>query len=92
MVGHVTPLHGYMRQTGAVMSHDTYQRLSEIKVPTLIIAGDADKLVPADNSRLIASQIPNSELVILENMGHGFNIEAADEVNDIILSFLRRHR
>lgn len=91
MVGHVTPLHGYMRQTGAVMGHDTYQRLSEIKVPTLIIAGDADKLVPVENSRLIASKIPNAELVILKNMGHGFNIEAADKVNDIILSFLGRH-
>lgn len=91
MVGHVTPPNGYMRQAAAIMGHDTYERLPEIKVPTLIIAGDADKLVPAENSRLMASRIPNAELVILEKMGHGFNIEAADIVNDTVLRFLKRH-
>jgi 3-oxoadipate enol-lactonase len=91
MVGHVTPLHGYMRQAAAIMGHDTYERLPEIKVPTMVIAGDADKLVPVENSRLIASRIPNAELVILEKMGHGFNIEASDVVNDTVLRFLRQH-
>ncbi|MGB8706660.1 MAG: alpha/beta hydrolase [Dehalococcoidia bacterium] len=91
MVGHITPLHGYMRQAGAIMGHDTYQRLPEIKVPTLVIAGDADKLVPVENSRLLASRIPNAELVILKNMGHGFNSEAADETNKVVLDFLKRH-
>jgi 3-oxoadipate enol-lactonase len=91
MAGHVTPPHGYVRQVGAIAGHDTYERLPDIKAPTLVIAGDADKLVPVENSRLIASRIPHAELVILPNMGHGFNIEAADEVNDIILDFLSRH-
>jgi 3-oxoadipate enol-lactonase len=91
MAGHVTPLHGYSRQVQAIMGHDTYQRLPEINVPTLVIAGDADKLVPVENSRIIASMIPNAELIILKNMGHGFNIEAADEVNRIVLQFLNRY-
>jgi 3-oxoadipate enol-lactonase len=91
MVGHVTPLHGYNRQAQAIMGHDTYERLPEISVPTLVIAGDADKLVPVDNSRIIASRIPNAELIVLTNMGHGFNIEAADEVNRIVLRFLNQH-
>ena len=92
MMEHSTPPHGYMRQAQAIMGHDTYERLSEIKVPTLVIAGDADKLVPIENSRILASRIPKAELVILKNMGHGFNIEAADETNKAILDFLRRHR
>jgi pimeloyl-ACP methyl ester carboxylesterase len=91
MVGHVTPLHGYVRQAGTIMGHDTYERLPGIKAPTLVIAGDADKLVPVENSRLIASRIPNAELETLKNMGHGFNIEAADEVNHVVLRFLNRH-
>jgi len=91
MVGHISPLHGYTRQVEAVIGHDTYERLPELNVPTLVIAGDADKLVPVENSRLIASRIPNAELVILEKMGHGFNIEAADTVNDTLLRFLKRH-
>ena len=91
MMEHVTPLHGYIRQAEAIMGHDTYERLSEIKAPTLVIAGDADKLVPVENSRLLASRIPHAELVILKNMGHGFNIEAADETSKAVLDFLRRH-
>jgi 3-oxoadipate enol-lactonase len=91
MAGHISPPHGYKRQVEAVVAHDTYERLPEIKVPTLVIAGDADKLVPPENSRIIASRIPQAELVILKNMGHGFNIEAADEVNSTVLRFLKRH-
>jgi len=91
MMEHPTPLHGYMRQAEAIMGHDTYERLPEIKVPTLVIAGDADKLVPIENSRILESRIPKAELVMLKNMGHGFNIEAADETNKAVLDFLRRH-
>jgi len=91
MMEHITPPHGYMRQVEAVIGHETYERLPEIKVPTLVIAGDADRLVPVENSRLIASRILKAELVILKNMGHGFNIEAADEVNKAVLRFLKRH-
>jgi pimeloyl-ACP methyl ester carboxylesterase len=91
MMEHPTPLHAYMRQAQAVMEHDTYERLPEIKVPTLVIAGDADKLVPIENSRILASRIPKAELIILKNMGHGFNIEAADETNKAVLDFLGSH-
>ena len=89
---YVTPLHGITRQGQAIAGHDTYERLPEIKAPTLVIAGDADTLVPVDNSRLLASRIPGAELAILENMGHLFCFEAADEANKIVLDFLRRHR
>jgi pimeloyl-ACP methyl ester carboxylesterase len=89
---YVTPLHGYMRQVEAIMGHDTYERLPEIKVPTLVIAGDADRLVPVENSRLLASRIPRAELVILKKMGHGFWVEAETEANKVVLDFLRRHR
>ncbi len=92
VVEYATPVHGYMRQTEAVMSFDTYDRLPQIKVPTLVISGAADRLLPVENSRLLASRIPNTELVILENMGHGFFIEAAEEASKTILDFLRRQR
>jgi len=90
-VAYVTPLHGYIRQAGAIMKHDTYERLPQIKAPTLVIAGAADRLVPVENSRILASRIPNAELVILENMGHFFSMEALEEANKAILDFLGRH-
>jgi len=92
VVEYITPLHVYRRQAEAVMGHDTYDRLPQIKAPTLVICGTADRLSPIENSRLLASRIPNAQLAILENMGHGFFIEAAEEVNKAILSFLERHR
>jgi 3-oxoadipate enol-lactonase len=82
---------GYRRQLGAAGTHDTYDRLPEIKLPTLVIAGDADALILAENSRIIASRIPDSELVILEGMGHGFYTEANEETARILTDFMKRH-
>jgi pimeloyl-ACP methyl ester carboxylesterase len=79
------------KQWPAVMSHDTYERLPEIKAPTLIIHGDADQIIPAENSRILASRIPGAELVIFKNTGHML-VEAGDELNRITLDFLKRHR
>jgi len=91
VVEYITPLHSYTRQAEAIMGYDTYDRLPNIKAPTLVIAGDGDRIVPVENSKLLASRIPGAELVILEKMGHGFFIEAADEASKIILDFMRRH-
>ena len=90
-VEYVTPLRGFMRQAEAITAHDTYNRLPQIKAPTLVIAGTADRLVPVENSRILASRIPNAELVILENMGHFFFMEALEEANKAILDFLGHH-
>jgi 3-oxoadipate enol-lactonase len=85
------PPHGATRQAEAILGHDTYERLPKIKLPTLVIAGDNDRLVPVENSRVLASKIPGAELAILKVVGHEFFIEAAEEVNKIILDFLGRH-
>jgi 3-oxoadipate enol-lactonase len=86
-----TPVHGYAHQAQAIAAHDTYERLPRIAAPTLVIVGDADRIIPAGNSKILASRIPDAELVILENAGHGFSGEAAAETTRIILDFLRRH-
>lgn len=88
---HPTPPHAYVRQGQAMMGHDTYDRLPKIKAPTLVMAGAADKLVPHENSRILASMIPNAELVILENAGHGFITDATEAAEKAVLGFLRRH-
>lgn len=73
----------------AVMGHDTLGRLHEIRVPTLVITGDADPLVPPQNSRLIAERIPGARLVEFPGLKHGFFLEAADRVNRTIVEFVR---
>lgn len=85
------PTHGEIRQKEAITGYETYDRLPEISAPTLVITGDADKIIPVENSKLLADRIPDAELVILKDVGHGFFIEAADEFNKTILDFLKRH-
>lgn len=87
-----TPLHGFQRQGQAIMRHDTYDRLPQVRVPTLVIAGSADRLIQVENSRLLAFRIAGAELVILENAGHGFITDAQEEASKAIMDFLRRHR
>jgi pimeloyl-ACP methyl ester carboxylesterase len=87
-----TPRHGAARQAEAVMGHDTYELLPRIKSPTLVIAGDNDRLIPVENSRILASRIPDAELVIIKGAGHEFFIEDAKEANRTILDFLGRHK
>jgi len=90
-VEYPTPLHGYRRQAQAIMAYNTYDRLPQIKAPTLVIAGSADRIVPAENSRILASRILNAELVILEDKGHFFWVDALEEASKAILDFLKRH-
>jgi 3-oxoadipate enol-lactonase len=87
-----TPDHGATRQAGAIMGHDTYGLLPKIELPALVIAGDHDRLIPVENSRILASRIPGAELAILKGVGHEFFIEDAEEVNKTVLDFLGRHK
>ena len=86
-----TPPPTMVSQGNALMTHDTYDHLPDIKAPTLVIAGSGDRQFPYENSKLLASRIPNAELAIIENAGHGFNSDSTEKASKIILDFLRRH-
>jgi 3-oxoadipate enol-lactonase len=75
-------------QVTAVMSHKATDRLSQITVPTLVITGDADRLIPPANSDILAREIPNARLVKLPGGSHGFNFETPDAFNREVLAFL----
>jgi pimeloyl-ACP methyl ester carboxylesterase len=59
-----------------------------IKVPTLIMVGENDRLTPPRLARLIHESIPGSRLVIVEGTGHYLPLERPDVVNSEILRFL----
>ncbi len=85
------PTYALQRQVMAVVRFNTYERLADIKTPTLIISGNEDTIVPPENSRILAEGIPDAELVELDGAGHGFLAEKAAAANKAVLSFLRRH-
>lgn len=79
---------GFYGQLQAAMGHDVWDGLPSIHVPTLVVHGDADLLVPPENGRLIASRIPGAELVLLPGAGHMLQADAGDAVRAAILAFL----
>jgi len=77
----------YMRQLNALMNFDTYDRLSQIKAPTLILHGKRDVLVPPENGHILAKAILNAKLVYFENSAHGL-VEEMEKVISVLLDFL----
>lgn len=75
----------------AVYKHDAYDRLPQIKCPTLVITGHDDLLISWENSRILAERIPGAELVILEPAGHCFWLEQPEQAGGAISRFIQSH-
>ena len=79
----------FFLQADACLTHDAYDRLNQIKAPTLVIGGEKDLSLGGDASREIAAKIPDAELRMYEQWGHGLYEEAKD-FNQVVLGFLRK--
>jgi pimeloyl-ACP methyl ester carboxylesterase len=66
-------------------------RLRELKLPVLLIPGAADLATPPSIARLIAAEIPNSEVAIASEAGHSVYWEQPDVFNRAVLDFVGRH-
>ena len=78
----------YFRQLWVAMRHNVAARLGQIKVPTLVIHGTDDPLVPPINGQRLAQRIPGARLIVYPQTGHIPIIERADEFNRDVLAFL----
>jgi len=79
-------------QSRAISASNTTDRLHEITCPTLVLAGSDDILAPVPSSQQLAQGIRGSELVVLENTGHGLLIETPEIVVKAMLGFLSQVR
>lgn len=62
---------GYIRRLEILRDFDITDRLGEIRAPTLLLAGDRDRLVPSvENGRAMQRSIPGAELRVLRGYGH----------------------
>lgn len=80
----------YMSQVRAGLSFDSSARISNIETPTLVITGDADIIVPIENSHNLQAAIPDAKLVIVTGGSHLFFIEQAEDFNVAVLEFINR--
>lgn len=72
----------------APRSLDIADRLREITIKTLVITGDNDQVVPTDNSIRLAGELPNAELVVIDEAGHLPNEEKPQEFATAIIRYI----
>ena len=78
---------GFARQLHAIVeAPGRLERLHSLRVPTLVIHGDADILVPVDNGRRVAAAIPGARLLEISGMGHDVPKRVWPQVVDAIVA------
>jgi pimeloyl-ACP methyl ester carboxylesterase len=82
-----TPVHAVQGHLKAIDAFDGSPDLPKIQAPTLVITGEGDPLIPAENSRLIASRIRGAKLTLLPDASHFFWIEKPRETADALIGF-----
>ncbi len=71
-----------------LMGWTVMDRLSEIEVPTLVMAGRYDFLFPPEHQAILADRLPNAKLVLIERAGHNPQMERTAEVIQTVRDFL----
>ena len=67
---------------------DSTLLLAQVSVPTLVITGAEDEMIPVEESRKMAAAIPGAKLVIIPGAGHLANLEQPEAFNAALNEFL----
>lgn len=82
---------GVIRATRGVIERDeVLSRLSEIKLPTLMVVGNEDVATPYEQAQKIHFAIAGSKLAVIEGSGHSTPLEQPEKLNEVIGTFLKR--
>jgi 3-oxoadipate enol-lactonase len=84
-----TSVEGYIGCTEAIRRVKYLDRLSRVKVPTLIIVGEDDQGTPVSAAQAMHERIAGSKLVILRSARHLSNVEQPEAFNAALLKFLK---
>lgn len=80
-----------LKQALAAMRFRARRQLTQMTVPTLLVYGDKDRLVPPLNTLLLHRIIPQAELLKIPNAGHEIMLDAPEELQGAITRFLAHH-
>ena len=89
LVGVNRPLKGFAHTGHAAVTHDTWDRLAEIRVPTLILCGEEDVITPPRHSLEFGARIPGAEVHIEPRTLHGLMTEKPETFRRVKEFFLR---
>lgn len=79
---------GFTGQVAACVAHNMLDQLSQIAVPTLVLAGQEDILIPVKASQEMVLNLPNATLQIIDHASHNFFWEMPDRFNQAVLHFV----
>jgi len=89
-VGSASSYHAFLNCVDAWLE-DFRGDIAQIKIPTLVIHGDSDQILPIDaTGKRTAALIPGAQLHIVEGGPHGLNWTHATEVNKALLEFIAK--
>jgi pimeloyl-ACP methyl ester carboxylesterase len=88
--GMVMPWQGVVGHLTAAARHSSGLSLPRIGCPTMVLAGEGDQILPAENARIIARRVPGAELSILPGAGHAFPLEQPEVIPRAIERISRR--
>lgn len=80
---------GFLNQFWAVLRWSSYRRLPRIRVPTLVMHGDQDHLIPLENGQVVASRIRGARFHLLRNAGHVLTTDQPERCIEELLAFLQ---
>jgi pimeloyl-ACP methyl ester carboxylesterase len=87
------PERGYGRALRGVLREFRFDtlvgRLGGLQTPTLVLWGDADLWTPLRDGSRLASELPRGAFVVLRRTGHSAVEESPDEVNRLLIDFLK---
>lgn len=77
-----------LKLIGAAARHDLRGQLGRIRQPTLVLAGELDRLIPAQAQRRFADKLPRARFELLPWAGHDLTLEEPEEACRLITEFL----
>ncbi len=88
---HPATLYTLLDHQAAVVGHDTYGRLREVRAPTLVVHGTEDRMLSHVNGDLVASMVPGARLELLESSGHLLFWEEPERVARLVREHAHAH-
>ena len=79
---------GYRATMRSLAQFDVSDKVGALHVPTLVVTGERDTVVPPESQVELADLIPGSQQIFIQNAGHAVTIEKPKEYNQVLLDFL----
>ncbi len=68
------------------------KHLSQMHIPTLVVRGSRDPIIPQVWAERVSQLVPNGQFVVIQDAGHAVNYDDPKKLVDVVLTFLRSER